>query len=310
MKKLLSFALCAAMLLSLAACSSNESGKTDADASDVSAVPEESSIPEKSEPTATVLESSGDLGDYYVEIGDFEIGKDYDGNPAIIVHYTFTNNGEEAANAMFSVIEQAYQNGVQLETAIIMDGSVNSEDKMKDLKTGASIDVASAFVLTSETAPVEFEISEFISLDDEKIGEICEISENGETVLPTAPVGNVTDEIGDYTVSVVSYEMKEDYEGKTAVVITLGFTNNSDDTVNFMGEIDCSAFQDGVELETAIMTDGTGAGDSQLLNIRPGAGIPVYVAYLTTSETSPIELEITEFLSFGSDKIETTINLV
>lgn len=237
------------------------------------------------------------------------MSKDYSDAPAIIVSYTFTNNGEEAASGMVSLSATAYQNGVQLETAIV-SGQDIGEEQMKEIKQGASIELKSAFTLLSETAPVEFEISEFASFSNEKLGKTFQISESGETVLAVAPTGEVSGDLGDYTVSVVSHKLSKDYQGASAVIVSLGFTNNGKDTDNFMGSISCKAFQDGVQLETAIITgEDSGSGESQMKNVRPGAGIEVSVAYVLTSDTSPVELEIEEFMSFSSDKIETSIDI-
>lgn len=310
MKKLLALMLAVVLALSLTACGSSSQGQESNSPSNPSQAAD--NTPEPATPTPAPveqLEESGTLGDYSIEIHDFELSKDYSDAPAIIVSYTFTNNGEEAASGMVSLSATAYQNGVQLETAIV-SGQDIGEEQMKEIKQGASIELKSAFTLLSETAPVEFEISEFASFSNEKLGKTFQISESGETVLAVAPTGEVSGDLGDYTVSVVSHKLSKDYQGASAVIVSLGFTNNGKDTDNFMGSISCKAFQDGVQLETAIITgEDSGSGESQMKNVRPGAGIEVSVAYVLTSDTSPVELEIEEFMSFSSDKIETSIDI-
>lgn len=322
-KKLLALLFVLAAVLYLAACSSNETSQgTPQDNApqeqtqdqeqtqpqeDTPSVPQESQDPAHEE----TLVPAGDLGEYHVEIKDFQLITDYEGKAAILVSYDFTNNGDEEANAMWSLSDLAYQNGVQLDNAIVMDSSImNSDDKMKDLQKGATLEIKEAFLLASDTAPVEFEVSELISADDAKVGKTFAISEGGATVLSTAPAGDVTGELGDYTVSIVSYKLSEDYEGAPVIIINLGFTNNGDSTANFMTSIDCSAFQDGVELETAVVVgEDSGNGESQMRNVKPGAGIPISVAYLLSSETSPVDLQIEELFSFSDKKLETTIPL-
>lgn len=311
-QKIFALMLLAALIFSLTACDGSSQDKE----SDLPGGPTQAAqdttkpTPEPATPAPTVqLEESGTLGDYGIEIHDFELSNDYSGAPAIIISYSFTNNGEDAASGMVSLLDCAYQNGIQLETAIISGQSI-SEDQMKEIKTGASIELKAAFVLSSETAPVEFEMSEAFSFSDEKLGKTFQIAEGGETVLAVAPSGSVSGDLGDYTVSVVSYKLSEDYQGASAVVITLGFTNNGKDTDSFMGAISCKAFQDGIQLETAIISgEDSGSGSSQMKKVRPGAGTTVSVAYVLTSETSPVELEIEEFLSFSDDKIETSIDI-
>jgi len=210
---------------------------------------------------------------------------------------------------MFALSYKAYQNGVQLDSAIIMDNSVyNADDLMKDVQPGASIDVVAAYSLSSETAPVEFEVEEIISFSDEMLGKTFEIAEGGVTELSVAPGSDTAQTIDDYAVSIISYKIGEDYQGKKAIIFDLGFTNNGDKATSFALAIDFSAFQDGVELETAILHDDDLSGSS-IRDVKPGAGIETMAAFVLTNDTSPVEIEIKPFLSFSSDEIKTEINI-
>ena len=210
---------------------------------------------------------------------------------------------------MFALSYKAYQNGVQLDSAIIMDNSVyNADDLMKDVQPGASIDVVAAYSLSSETAPVEFEVEEIISFSDEMLGKTFEIAEGGVTELSVAPGSDTAQTIDDYAVSIISYKIGEDYQGKKAIIFDLGFTNNGDKATSFAFAIDFSAFQDGVELETAILHDDDLSGSS-IRDVKPGAGIETMAAFVLTNDTSPVEIEIKPFLSFSSDEIKTEINI-
>lgn len=313
-KKFLAFAAASVLLLSLSACASGDVAEsnqpTEPPAQNTQAEPSQDPHPATPAPApAEALEAAGALGDYAVEIHEFELTSDYSGNSAVIISYSFTNNAEEAISGMVALSDIAYQNGVQLDTAIITDRDIGS-DNMKDIKTGASIELQAAFLLSSNTAPVEFEVSEFASFSDKKLGKTFEIAEGGETVLTAAPSGSVSGALGDYDVSVVSHKLSKDYQDASAVVVTLGFTNNGNKVSNFMTAISCKAFQDGVQLDTAIITgDDGGNGSSQLRNVKPGAGTEVSVAYLLTSDTSPVELEIEELFSLSGDKVETVIDI-
>jgi len=121
--------------------------------------PEETQVPQ--------AESSGNLGDYHVEIKDAKLAQDYEGKPAIIITYSWTNNSEETTSAAVALIEEAFQDGVQLESAIVSDSNVyNSENYMKEIRPGITLDVQTAYILTSDTSTVEFEVSEFMSFSD------------------------------------------------------------------------------------------------------------------------------------------------
>ncbi len=115
-------------------------------------------------------ENFGDLGDYYVEIKDAKLARDYENNPAIVITYSWTNNSEDTTSAMAALIGKAFQDGVELETAIIADNSVYDVDNyMKEIRPGATLDVQLAYVMTSETSTVEYEISELISFSGDTV---------------------------------------------------------------------------------------------------------------------------------------------
>ena len=116
------------------------------------------------------VEGAGDLGNYHVEIKDAFLAKDYEGNPAMVVTYSWTNNSEDTTSAMTSVAEKAFQDGVQLDTALLMDvDGFESGTSMTEVRPGTTIDIQCAFLLTSDTSIVEFEITEWISFSDDMV---------------------------------------------------------------------------------------------------------------------------------------------
>lgn len=120
----------------------------------------------------------GDLGDYHVEIKNAVLASDYEGNPAIIITYSWKNNSEDTTSAMSVFMEKAFQNGVQLDTAIVTNSDIyDSESTWKDIRPGASLDVQRAYELTSETGSVEFEISEFLSFSDGTVSMMFDLAE-------------------------------------------------------------------------------------------------------------------------------------
>lgn len=118
------------------------------------------------------------LGDYTVEIVSCRMAKDYEDAPAIIVKYRFTNvSDEEAAAFMFSVSDTAYQNGIELETALIFDDKYNydSGNSMKEIKMGATLEVECAYVLEDTTSDVLIEVEEFFSFNNKVIKKTFQI---------------------------------------------------------------------------------------------------------------------------------------
>ena len=62
-----------------------------------------------------VNSSQGNLGNYNVDINDCRVAQDYEGNPVIIIKYTFKNVADDdAASFDWSISDKAYQNGVEL----------------------------------------------------------------------------------------------------------------------------------------------------------------------------------------------------
>lgn len=116
------------------------------------------------QPVSNPIPGSGTLGDIYVEIKDAYLTSDYQGNPAVVVTYVWTNNGQETTNAMAELVEQTFQNGVELEMATITSSQrYEAGTRLRDVRPGAQTEVQCAFHLDSITSPIEFEISEFMS---------------------------------------------------------------------------------------------------------------------------------------------------
>lgn len=328
MKRFLCFAVAASMLLSLSSCgsaptdtesareaesmealSSSSSVEKSAQAAQEEGAIENNPVPPEEatqEPADDAqLSPSGELGEYEVDITSCEIVNDVSGNLAALVTYTFKNNSAGDKNAAASIAVRSYQNGVELATSVVMD--IEADNSLKELKTGASIEVQQAYALLSETAPIEIEAEELISLSGEKLGATVDIAEGGETVLNVAPEGQVSGSLGEFTVSIVEAATGEDYSGAPMALFTLGFTNNGNKEATFIGSISCKAFQDGVELEKAIVSDASlHVADSQIRNIKPGAGIPVYVAFVLSNTSSPVIVEAEKLISINGDAVTMT----
>ena len=103
--------------------------------------------------------------DYVVTIDDMSITQDYDGEPVIIVTYSWVNNSDETTAAYVSLSEKAYQDGVELSTAYLIDG-VDLESSQVDVKPGAGTTFQKAYYLRNTESPVEVEVTEWLDLDD------------------------------------------------------------------------------------------------------------------------------------------------
>lgn len=143
--------------LALYACS-GESSDTTTNAST-------SDIPQQ----ATQQEPDQKDSKYAVSIDDCSVTTDYNGTPAIVVTYTFTNNSDKAIPFMTAVSAKAFQNGVQLDTAIVTN-DIDTQSAMNEIKSGATTTVQEAYLLDDES-DVNIECTELFSFDDTIIAE-------------------------------------------------------------------------------------------------------------------------------------------
>lgn len=155
MKKRVAIILFGSLLaLSLCACGGDDTASTTQGETADTTTTEETQ-----EPADT---SSAIVGDYEVSIGDARmISDDYTGEEAFLVNLTFTNNGEETTSPMLALMVEAYQDGVQLERAIIGSEDFDAGSESLNVQPGGSNEFQLVFTLTSES-PVQVIAQEFL----------------------------------------------------------------------------------------------------------------------------------------------------
>lgn len=130
----------------------------------------DAAAPEAAQDDAAAADAQQAEAAYVVTIDEGALGTDYQGEKAAVITYTFTNNSDKACNFMTTIGAKAFQDGVQLEGAIGVDG-VDSQDLMKDIKPGKSITVQQAYVLADTKNPVEVEVTELFDFSSELIAQ-------------------------------------------------------------------------------------------------------------------------------------------
>lgn len=105
--------------------------------------------------------------EYGVTIDDASLSTDYQGNPAVIVTYTWTNNSDKATSFAVALHAKCFQDGVQCDTAIVTGTDSNY---MTEVKPGASSTVQLAYAV-SGTSDVTIEVTDLISFSDEILAE-------------------------------------------------------------------------------------------------------------------------------------------
>ncbi len=118
------------------------------------------------EPKAAEQDPAAAAGDIEVTIDGATQTVDYEGKDALVVSFTFTNNSAKDSSFMIATSAKAFQNGIELESAILMDDTYDSSNSMKDVKPGNSLVVQWAYVLTDKS-DVTVEVQPLFSFDDE-----------------------------------------------------------------------------------------------------------------------------------------------
>lgn len=265
-------------------------------------------------------DGQSNLGNYHVIIDSFRLAEDYQGNPIIIVKYKFTNNSSESATFFATLNDAVYQNGVGLNECYLTDDSANysSNNQMKEIKTGVTLDVEIAYELNDTTTPIEVEVSRYVSFTNKKVTKTFTISNatntpnNGNNNQNSSSTqNNATSNLGKYNIIIDSYRLAEDLFGNPVVIVKYKFTNNSSNSAAFYTTLDANVYQNGVGLTESYFVDDSAnySSDNQTKEIKTGVILEVEVAYELNDTTTPIEVEVTEWISLNNKKVEKTFTI-
>lgn len=118
-------------------------------------------------------EVSGDIHfEVDEEIFDFvryDIGTDYEGNPAVILAFDYTNNSEEGNMAAYGFHVQVFQNGIEKDSCVIdYDGEWGEwyDNLTTEIKDGVTITVCRPFLLDDTQTPIDVEVSELVNFKE------------------------------------------------------------------------------------------------------------------------------------------------
>ena len=157
-RKLSALLVACLVTLSLASCGGSSSSSTSSsdkeDTQEARTIDESEASEEKEQASAS---------DVAVTIDNATLGQDYDGQPVVIVTYTFTNvSSDEPKSFMVSCVADVYQNGVECELAFVTDLEGDSSAKVKK---GSSNTLQQAYLI-QDRSDVEVEVKELFSWDD------------------------------------------------------------------------------------------------------------------------------------------------
>ena len=137
-------------------------------------------------------------------------------------------------------------------------------------------------------------------------------SSQGQTNATAETVKTDENELGKYSVEITNARLTSTYDNKPAVVITYKFTNNTDDNPSsFDVAFYDNVYQNGVGLNKAYtLIDGDPYDDgNSSKKIKKGASIDVDIAYALNDESTPIDVEVKEFLSFSDKTVSRTFDI-
>ena len=110
---------------------------------------------------------------------------------------------------------------------------------------------------------------------------------------------SAAEEEAEYQVRITKASLAKDYSGKKAAVITYKWKNNSDKAMSFASALYPKVYQDGVQLDTAIVS---GLGDSNYLkDVKPGYGTTVQLAYKLENTKDPVEVEVGPLVNLSGE---------
>lgn len=103
----------------------------------------------------------------------------------------------------------------------------------------------------------------------------------------------------DYTVTIDGASIGTDYAGAPCIIVNYTFTNvSNDEPISFLWAVSDGVYQNGVECESAILSDAT---DKYSNDIKKGVSIGVTRAYKLNDTTTDVEVTVLDKQFFGDD---------
>lgn len=156
MKKLIfTSILCALVLTSCGSGSTDSSSKNEspADTTSVTSTASVESIESSSEETTAATVGEGDIGEFYIKIGDASPATDENGNSAISITFDLTNNGTTPLSSSTAIQTLVYQDDEGISEVIVDKTETVKAATM--IKPGETLQMTLSYKLKNETSPVE-----------------------------------------------------------------------------------------------------------------------------------------------------------
>lgn len=201
-------------------------------------------------------------------------------------------------------------------SALLLAGCGNSEEDTEETKTSQDTETEEVAeektddTDTKENTGTEENDAEQESAEDteEEKEEEEEEAERAEDSDKEIVLGEPM-EIGDYTLTVQSYELGEDYENNDALIINYDWENNSDEEASPFMTFMFKGFQDDIETDDIFMVDGVELDIGQK-EIKSGGEIEGAQDAIGIDDLDePLLLEVDELITFESDPYSVELDL-
>ena len=177
MKKIFAFILALCMVFSLVACATGNDTPTVTETltvteptviEEVEIVETEETFPDEDaefvpSPEAPILD---------FDVTGFDLVEDYEGNPAVIVFFIWTNGTENTTMFEVPYLVCAFQDGIAMDSATIScehEYAELTDNLWREIRPGATLEMAKAFSLRSDNPIIEVEISDWLSGSDKPL---------------------------------------------------------------------------------------------------------------------------------------------
>ena len=120
--------------------------------------------------------------------------------------------------------------------------------------------------------------------------------------------------VGEFELLYKGASIMTDFEGNDALVLTLDFTNNSEESTDYFWAIYETAMHNGTELEAAVVYLDVetleSVSDSQFQNVDSGATVEIQTAFELDDTTGEVEVTFEEMAGSKNDTITIDLSTV
>lgn len=96
---------------------------------------------------------------FILDYNKIEYVKDFQGNPAALIYFTFTNKTDQPLSMLSVFLPSVYQDGVECDSFAVLDEYPNEFDNRdRELKDGANIQLCISFKLLNDISELELKI--------------------------------------------------------------------------------------------------------------------------------------------------------